>query len=72
MGEGKVATARQGSAARQSDSFLQGLFQFGVYKGSQGRVTRQVTFAVLAMTFFLGAWRLFMDAETLLRVSGNR
>lgn len=34
------------------------LFQFGVYKRSQGRVTRQVTFAVLAATVVIGAWRL--------------
>ena len=33
------------------------LFQFGVYKRTQGRVTRQVTFAVLATTVVLGAWR---------------
>ena len=38
--------------------FIQQLFQFGVYKGSQGRVTRQSTFAVLAIAFLLGAWRL--------------
>ena len=38
--------------------FIQQLFQFGVYKGSQGRVTRQTTFAVLALAFLLGAWRL--------------
>lgn len=34
------------------------LFQFGLYKRSQGRVTRQVTFAVLAATVVIGAWRL--------------
>jgi preprotein translocase subunit SecE len=32
-------------------------FQFGVYKRSQGRVTRQATFAALAITVALGAWR---------------
>ena len=34
------------------------LFQTAVYKRSQGRVTRQVTFAVVALTFILLAWRL--------------
>jgi preprotein translocase subunit SecE len=34
------------------------LFQVGVYKRSQGRIARQVTFAALALTFVLAAWRL--------------
>ncbi len=46
-------------AASPVAAFFQGLFQLGVYKGSQGRVTRQATFATLAVTFALGAWRLF-------------
>ena len=55
MSKGKTASSGGGDVA----SFLQGLFQLGVYKASQGRVTRQSTFAVLAITFFLGSWRLF-------------
>jgi preprotein translocase subunit SecE len=34
------------------------LFQVGVYKRSQGKIARQVTFAALAITFALAAWRL--------------
>ena len=34
------------------------LFQVGVYKRSQGRIARQVTFAALAIGFALAAWRL--------------
>jgi len=34
------------------------LFQVGVYKRSQGRIARQVTFAALALIFALAAWRL--------------
>ena len=34
------------------------LFQVGVYKRSQGRITRQVTFAMLAITIALASWRL--------------
>ena len=34
------------------------LFQVGVYKRSQGRIARQVTFAAVAITFALAAWRL--------------
>jgi preprotein translocase subunit SecE len=49
--------AKEKTATRTS--FLQDLFQFGVYKRSQGRVVRQVTFAALAVTLLLGAWKLF-------------
>jgi preprotein translocase subunit SecE len=34
------------------------LFQLGIYKRSQGRIARQVTFATLAIGLLLGAWRL--------------
>ena len=30
----------------------------GIYKGSQGRITRQVTFAALALAIALGLYRL--------------
>lgn len=41
-------------------SLVQELFlQAGLYKRSQGRITRQVTFAVLAVIFALAAWRLW-------------
>jgi preprotein translocase subunit SecE len=39
-------------------AFLQELFHVGIYKRSQGRITRQVTFAALAVTFALGLFRL--------------
>ncbi len=39
-------------------TFIQQLFQIGVYKRSQGRIARQVTFAALAITIALGLWRL--------------
>ena len=35
------------------------MFQAGVYKRSQGQVVRQVTFAAVAITLALGAWRLY-------------
>jgi preprotein translocase subunit SecE len=38
--------------------FFRELFQLGIYKRSQGRVARQVTFATIAIVFLLGAWRL--------------
>ena len=38
--------------------FMREFFQLGIYKRSQGRVARQVTFAVLAIVIALGAWRL--------------
>jgi preprotein translocase subunit SecE len=36
------------------------LFQLGVYKRSQGRIVRQVTFAALAIVFALVAWRMYV------------
>jgi len=44
-------------------AFVQELLRTGVYKRNQGRITRQVTFAVIAITVALGLWRL---SETLL------
>jgi preprotein translocase subunit SecE len=35
------------------------LFQIGVYKRSQGRVTRQATFGALAIVVALGAWSFY-------------
>ena len=34
------------------------LLSFSVYKRNQGRVTRQATFAALAITLAVGVWRL--------------
>jgi len=34
------------------------LLSFGVYKRTQGRIARQVTFAALAITLATGIWRL--------------
>jgi preprotein translocase subunit SecE len=45
-------------------SFLQDLFQFGVYKRSQGKIVRQVTFAAIAITLLLGSWQLFAVLRT--------
>jgi preprotein translocase subunit SecE len=34
------------------------LFTLAVYKRSQGRIARQVTFAALALSFLIAAWRV--------------
>lgn len=39
-------------------TFFYELIQFGIYKRNQGRITRQVTFAGLAVAIALGLWRL--------------
>ncbi len=39
-------------------SVLQEMVHVGVYKRSQGRITRQVTLGVLGVSFLLSAWRL--------------
>ena len=48
-----------GKERAASMGFLQQLFQMGVYKRNQGRITRQVTLAALAIAFLLAAWRLY-------------
>lgn len=40
------------------NTFFQELLHAGIYKRSQGRITRQVTFAALALCVALGLWRL--------------
>jgi preprotein translocase subunit SecE len=47
--------------AMSTGGVLHEMFQVGVYKRSQGRITRQVTFAVLAVTFALAAWALYVS-----------
>ncbi len=42
--------------------FFREFFQLGIYKRSQGRIARQVTFATLAIVILLGAWRLSVFA----------
>ncbi|MCH2118785.1 MAG: preprotein translocase subunit SecE [Pirellulales bacterium] len=44
--------------AASSVSLFQEFFQGRLYKRSQGKVARQVTFAVLAIAVVLGSWRL--------------
>ena len=44
-------------------AFFQELFHTGIYKRSQGRVSRQVTFAAVAIVLALGCWRLSMVLE---------
>ena len=39
--------------------FLQELGQFGIYKRTQGRITRQLTCLAVWVGFALAAWRLF-------------
>ena len=39
-------------------AFFQELLQSGLYKRNQGRITRQVTFATVAIALALGLWRL--------------
>jgi preprotein translocase subunit SecE len=39
-------------------TFIQELLRVGIYKRSQGRVTRQVTFAAIAAVIATGLWRM--------------
>ena len=39
-------------------ALIQEFMRVGVYKRSQGRIVRQVTFAALALALLIGLWRL--------------
>jgi preprotein translocase subunit SecE len=47
------------------NEFLREVFQVGLYKRSQGKIARQVTFAAVATVFVLASWRLnvFLSAK---------
>jgi preprotein translocase subunit SecE len=45
--------------AATSGMWFTELFQFGVYKRSQGKIARQVTFAALAVAFAMAAYRMY-------------
>lgn len=47
-----------------SSMFLREFFQLGIYKRSQGRIARQVTFAALAICVLMAAWRLSVFGST--------
>ena len=51
------------SKVAQSGSFIQEMFQVGLYKRSQGRITRQVTFAAAATVIGLGAYSLLNQLD---------
>ena len=59
-----AATSKDSTASTGSASFLQNLFRAGLYKRNQGRITRQVTFAAIAITVLLGCWQLHQSAAT--------
>ena len=46
------------SKTADGGSLIQELFQVGLYKRSQGRMARQLTFAAVAITVSLGCWSL--------------
>lgn len=51
-----MSTTQENSAA--GGSLWSDLLSFSVYKRHQGRMTRQATFAALAITLAIGVWRL--------------
>ena len=65
MSTDKTATA---------STMLQELFQFAIYKRSQGRIARQVTAAALMIAFAVAAWRMhdFMTGREGWAFSGSR
>jgi preprotein translocase subunit SecE len=57
-----VSTAKTKEAS--GSSLLGDLFNPGLYKRSQGRIARQLTFAALAIAVAVGCWRLEVSLET--------
>ena len=54
------------------NAFVQELFHVGIYKRTQGRVARQVTFAAVAVAVALGLYRLWETlGSSLTRWPGN-
>jgi preprotein translocase subunit SecE len=51
-----MSTTQENSAA--GGSLWSDLLSFSVYKRHQGRMTRQATFAAIAITLAIGVWRL--------------
>ena len=41
-------------------AIIEEFLRVGVYKRSQGRIVRQVTFAALALTLLIGLWRMVL------------
>ncbi len=72
----EVATAPSRPVARppapqpRTGSLWSELFQFSVYKRSQGRIARQMTFAALMLLFAIGCWRLstILTADAAIRI----
>jgi preprotein translocase subunit SecE len=56
--------------ATMQPSFFGELFQFGLYKRTQGKIIRQATFFALLLIALIGAWRLrdFMETYKLFGV----
>jgi len=44
-------------------ALFQELMHAGIYKRNQGRITRQLTFAALALAVALGIWRLYITLK---------
>lgn len=59
-----------GKEKNASSVLLRELFNLNIYKRSQGRITRQVTFAALAIGVLLAAWRLHVFGASSGQVMG--
>ena len=59
MSKEKALTAKKGVSL----TFFQSLGQAAIYKRSQGRIARQVTFAVIAIAFIIAAWRFYVFVQ---------
>lgn len=63
VAQGRRDGMSKDSTVEQSSALWQELFQFSLYKSSQGKITRQISGAVFALAFVIGAWRLFAAGQ---------
>jgi len=49
------------AATAQSTSWFSELFQTGLYKKTQGKIARQITFFAIAIIFVVAAWRITQE-----------
>jgi len=56
MSKEKTFAAKKGGAL----TFFQSLGRAAIYKRSQGKIARQVTFAVIAISFIIASWRFYV------------
>lgn len=51
------------ASSTTSESWMSTFFRTGLYKKTQGRIARQITFFALAIVFIIAAWRMTLETS---------